>query len=72
MAGDAPELKMVLPPEAYAFFRDHLPPHAEVERPPHYGHAPYLEHPECVLDKLLGFVRRCRVHASPRSATTPG
>lgn len=53
------QAEKVLPPEAYSFFRDHLPGHAEVERPPHYGHAPYLEHPECVLDKLLGFMRRC-------------
>lgn len=53
------QAERVLPIEAFSFFRDHLPPHAEVERPPHYGHAPYLEHPECVLEKLLSFVRRC-------------
>lgn len=57
------QAERVLPPEAYAFFRDHLPDHAEVERPPHYGHAPYLEHPECVLEKLLSFVRRAAPHA---------
>lgn len=61
------QAEKVLPVEAYAFFRDHLPPHAEVERPPHYGHAPYLEHPECVLDKLLGFVRRCQGEALERA-----
>ena len=48
----------VLPEAAFEFFRAHLPAHARVERPPHYGHAPYLEHPRGVTDKLLAFVRR--------------
>ena len=52
------QAERVLPGEAFEFFRAHLPAHAEVERPPHYGHAPYLEHPRCVSNKLLGFLRR--------------
>lgn len=48
----------VLSDASFEFYRTHLPEHAEIERPPHYGHAPYLEHPGCVTDKLLGFLRR--------------
>ncbi|MCB9646883.1 MAG: alpha/beta hydrolase [Deltaproteobacteria bacterium] len=61
------QAERVLPDEAYQFFRRNLPAHAEVERPPHYGHAPYLEHPRCVGNKLLGFLRRLEPDIAPEA-----
>jgi pimeloyl-ACP methyl ester carboxylesterase len=61
------QAERVLPSEAYQFYRRHLPPHAEIERPPHYGHAPYLEHPRCVSNKLLSFLERL----GPEGAASP-
>lgn len=46
----------VLPESHLDYFRLHLPAHTRVERPPHYGHAPYLEHPKDVSRKVLGFL----------------
>ncbi len=44
-------------PEQLEWFRQHLPPHARVEVPPHYGHAPYIERPHDLADRLLAFYR---------------
>jgi pimeloyl-ACP methyl ester carboxylesterase len=72
-AADAPELatlKMpilllwgrsdrLLPPAALAWFKTHLPRHAMVEEPEAFGHAPQVEHPERVADRILRLARSC-------------
>jgi pimeloyl-ACP methyl ester carboxylesterase len=72
-AADAPELgslKMpilvlwgrsdrLFPRAALTWFRTHLPRHAIVEEPHGFGHAPQIEHPERVADRILRFARSC-------------
>ncbi|PKN55075.1 MAG: hypothetical protein CVU56_23250 [Deltaproteobacteria bacterium HGW-Deltaproteobacteria-14] len=45
----------VLPPEHLAWFRAHLPPHARVVSPPHFGHSAYLEYPDEVAAEVVAF-----------------
>ena len=47
----------LFPPAALAWFREHLPPHAVVEEPAAFGHAPQIEHPERVADRIVRFAR---------------
>jgi pimeloyl-ACP methyl ester carboxylesterase len=46
----------VLPASSADFFRSHLPPHARFEVPRGLGHSPYLERPDAVARRLIGFV----------------
>lgn len=48
----------VLPEEHFEYFRDHLPKHVRIERPEHYGHSAYAEHPEDLAQRLLNFTRQ--------------
>jgi pimeloyl-ACP methyl ester carboxylesterase len=48
----------VLPPSQFEFYRAHLPPHASIDTPPHFGHAPFLHHTDDLADRLIGFLRR--------------
>jgi pimeloyl-ACP methyl ester carboxylesterase len=52
----------LLPAQALEYFRTHLPPHAVVEQPSAFGHAPQIEHPRLVADRVLAFARS--VHAA--------
>lgn len=45
----------LLPPSHYAFFHRHLPPHARIEVPPAFGHAPFLDRPGDVANLLRDF-----------------
>lgn len=47
----------LLPAGALAYFKRHLPAHAVVEEPECFGHAPQLEQPTRVADRLLRFAR---------------
>lgn len=47
----------LLPAEALAYFRDHLPAHAVIEEPVGFGHSPQLEHPFRLADRILEFAR---------------
>lgn len=47
----------LLPASALAYFKEHLPKHAVVEEPHELGHAPQLEAPERVGDRVLAFLR---------------
>jgi len=47
----------LLPAEALAWFRRHLPPHAVIEEPAAFGHAPQLEQPARVAKRILAFAR---------------
>jgi len=46
----------VLPASAAAFFKRHLPAHARFEVPSRLGHSPYLERPDVVARRIVGFV----------------
>lgn len=50
----------IMLPEQLAFFRAHLPPRARLEEPEHYGHAPYIEHPGDLAQRILSFVSESR------------
>lgn len=45
----------VMLPEQLDYFRRHLPAHVQLEEPKEYGHAPYIEHPFHLSDRLLRF-----------------
>lgn len=47
----------LLPPSGLAWFRDHLPPHAEVEEPEGHGHCAHLDDPTGLADRILRFAR---------------
>lgn len=49
----------VLPASAAAFFKRHLPAHARFEIPARLGHSPYLERPDVVARRIVGFVDAC-------------
>ena len=40
------------------FYRENLPPHAEIDTPPTFGHAPFLHQADAVARRLLRFVRQ--------------
>lgn len=48
----------ILPASQAAYFRAHLPRHALVETPEHFGHAPFLHHVDELSGRLLAFLRR--------------
>lgn len=47
----------LLPASALAYFKEHLPRHAVIEEPRELGHAPQIEAPDRVADRLLAFLR---------------
>ncbi len=47
----------VLPRTHLEFFRKHLPSHAEIEEWPNFGHIGFLEQPEALANRVLGFAR---------------
>lgn len=49
----------VLPASDLDFWRAHLPEHAVIETPEHYGHSPYLEDPDGVAARIRSFLEAC-------------
>ena len=49
----------LLPASALAWFRQHLPPQTVIEEPAGFGHAPQLEQPERLAERLVAFARDC-------------
>lgn len=47
----------LLPPSQLAYFERHLPPHAEIARPPNFGHSPHVDAPRALADEVLRFSR---------------
>ncbi len=47
----------LLPASALAWFRQHLPPQTVIEEPHGFGHAPQLEQPERLAERVLEFAR---------------
>lgn len=45
----------LLPYEGLEFFREHLPPHAEVHEVKEFGHMPQMEHPRAFVQRVLKF-----------------
>lgn len=50
------ENERLLPASHLEFFRRHLPPSARIEVPPGWGHAPFLERPHAVAQRLRRFL----------------
>jgi pimeloyl-ACP methyl ester carboxylesterase len=48
----------LLPHAALAWFEEHLPKHAVIEQPDAFGHAPQLEQPARVAERILDFARQ--------------
>ena len=48
----------VLPRQHLDYFRRHLPPHARIECPPDYGHAPFLDRAPDVARRIISFAAR--------------
>ncbi|MBW2462533.1 MAG: alpha/beta fold hydrolase [Deltaproteobacteria bacterium] len=46
----------ILPEEHLRFWRDHLPPHIEVERPAGMGHSPFLDRPGALSRRVAQFL----------------
>ncbi len=57
----------LLPKEALAYFREHLPKTAVIEQPHGFAHSPQLEHPRRVADRILAFAREATQHAPART-----
>lgn len=51
----------LMPREAFAWFRAHLPPAAEVDEVEAFGHMPQMEHPDQFVARLERFVRERRL-----------
>jgi len=47
----------LLPAEALAYFRQHLPAHAVIEQPQGFGHSPQLEHAGRLASRIVEFAR---------------
>jgi pimeloyl-ACP methyl ester carboxylesterase len=47
----------ILPPSHVAYYRAHLPEHARIETPEHFGHTPFLHHTDELAARLLAFLR---------------
>jgi pimeloyl-ACP methyl ester carboxylesterase len=48
----------LLPPEILAWYRQHLPAHAEVRVVEGFGHVPQMERPDAFVSHLVGFADR--------------
>jgi pimeloyl-ACP methyl ester carboxylesterase len=47
----------LLPPEGLAYFRTHLPKHAEVHEVEGFGHMPQMENPKPLVRRVIDFAR---------------
>lgn len=45
----------ILPARHLAFFREHLPGHAQIDEPADWGHSPFLDDPSALARRLLQF-----------------
>ncbi len=48
----------ILPKAQADFFRAHLPAHTEFESPHSFGHAPFIDHPRQVAQRIRAFLER--------------
>ena len=62
----------VLPRTHLEFFRKHLPSHAEVEEWPNFGHIGFLEQPDALAARILGFARATVAGAKNLSRRSTG
>jgi len=47
----------ILPPSHLQFFTDNLPAHTVIERPPNWGHSPFLDDPRGFARRLVAFAK---------------
>ncbi len=62
----------VLPRSHLEFFRRHLPARSEIEEWPNFGHIGFLEQPEALAKRVLGFARAATVGAKNLSRRSTG
>ena len=55
----------LLPAAHFDFYREHLPAHAVIERPAHFGHAPFLHQAGEVAERVRSFVRGATKTSAP-------
>lgn len=51
------ESEQLLPDSHLAYFREHLPAHAIIERPRGFGHCPHLDDPAALASRVVDFMR---------------
>jgi pimeloyl-ACP methyl ester carboxylesterase len=56
----------ILPERHREYYRAHLPDHAHIETPDHFGHSPHLDSPRRTAARILDFV--AEVSGSARDA----
>ncbi len=62
--------KLMLP-QHRDFYLQHLPAHASIKEPEHFGHCPFLEHPGDVSRMIVEFTQKVEAH-SGAAATNHG
>jgi pimeloyl-ACP methyl ester carboxylesterase len=63
------QAERILPASQLAFFRQHLPAHAQVLTPPGFGHSPYLDKPEALAVIIVKFLEELvAARSSPSSS----
>lgn len=56
----------LLPASQLAYFERHLPAHAEIERPPDFGHSPHVDAPRALAEEVLRFARTISESRGPK------
>ena len=60
----------ILPRSSLAFWRQHLPDHAEIDEPDAFGHAPQLDAAGALADDIVAFARRLASQGAGRASPT--
>lgn len=50
------ESEKLLPQSNLTYYKEHLPSHAIVERPPRFGHSPHIERPRSIAKRVSSFL----------------
>jgi pimeloyl-ACP methyl ester carboxylesterase len=59
----------ILPERHREYYRAHLPGHARIETPDHFGHSPHLDSPRRTAARILDFVAEVSADARPAAAS---
>jgi len=59
----------ILPERHREYYRAHLPAHARIETPDHFGHSPHIDSPRRTAGRILDFVAVLSADARPTGAS---
>ncbi|MCA9718461.1 MAG: alpha/beta hydrolase [Myxococcales bacterium] len=62
--------ELILPPCHLDFFKQHMPPHVQIEEWSNFGHCGFLERPEAVARRVIRFARTAFSEESPGTVST--